>query len=50
VPEGVIVGDEEPAVAATLHDLLRSADRKRAGVDHPLDRIGRAELAMEVRS
>ncbi len=46
--EGVIVGDEEPAVAAALHHFLRGADRQRAGVEHPLHRIGRAEFAVEV--
>jgi len=46
--ERVVVGDEEPAVAAPLHDFLRGADRERTGVEHPLHRIGRAELAVEV--
>ena len=49
VAEGVVVGDEEPAVAAALHHRLRGADRERAGVEHPLHRVGRAELAVEIR-
>ena len=49
MPEGIIVGDEEPAVAAALDHLLRGADRQRAGVEHPLHRVGAAELAVEIR-
>ena len=49
VAERIIVGDEEPAVAAALHHRLRGADRERAGVEHPLHRIGRAEFAVEIR-
>ena len=47
--EGIVVGDEEPAVAAALDHGLRGADRERTGVDHPLHRVGRAELAVEIR-
>ena len=50
MPERIIVGDEEPAVAAALDHLLRGADRQRAGVEHPLHRVGTAELAVEIRS
>src|ERR1700722_18722303 len=49
VAERVVVGDEEPAIAATLDHRLSGADRERAGVDHPLHCIGRAELAVEIR-
>ena len=49
MPERIIVGDEEPAVAAALDHFLRGADRQRMGVEYPLHRIGRAELAVEVR-
>ena len=49
VTEGDVVGDEEPRVAAALDDLLRGADRERARVEHPLHRVGRAELAVEIR-
>ena len=47
--ERIVVGDEEPAVAAALDHFLRGADRERAGVEHPLHRVGRAELAVEIR-
>ena len=47
--ERIVVGDEEPAIAAALHHGLRGADRERAGVEHPLHRVGRAELAVEIR-
>ena len=46
--ERIVVGDEEPAVAAALDHFLRGADGERAGIEHPLDRVGRAELAVEV--
>ena len=46
--ERIVVGDEEPAVAAALDHCLRGADRERVGVEHPLDRVGRAEFAVEV--
>ena len=46
--EGIVGGEEEPAVAAALGDLLGGADGKRAGVEHPLQGVGRAELAVEV--
>src|SRR5271163_1700859 len=49
MPERIIVGDEEPGVAAALHYLLGGADRERAGIDHPLDGVRRAELAVEIR-
>ena len=48
MPERVIVGDEEPAVAAALDHFLRGADRERVGVEHPLHRVGTAELAVEI--
>jgi len=48
VAERVVVGDEEPAVAAALDHGLRRAHRKGVRIEHPLDRIGRAELAVEV--
>ena len=38
--ECIIVGDEEPAIAAALDHGLRGADRERAGVEHPLHRVG----------
>ena len=46
--ERIIVGDEEPAIAAALGHGLRGADRERASVKHPLHRVGRAELAVEI--
>ena len=49
MPERVVVGDEEPAIATALDHLLRGADRKRTGVEHPLHRIGRTELAVKIR-
>ena len=47
--ERIIGGEEEPAVAAALGDLLRGAGRERMGVEHPLHGVGRAELAVEIR-
>ena len=49
MPERIVVSDEEPAVAAALDDFLRRANRERAGVEHPLHGIRRAELAVEIR-
>ncbi len=49
MPERVVVGDEEPAVAAALDHFLRGADGERAGIEHPLDGVGRTELAVEIR-
>ena len=48
VTERIIVGDKEPGVAAALDHFPRRADRERAGVEHPLHGIGRAELAVEI--
>ncbi len=48
VSEGVIGGQEEPGIAAALGDFLRGADRERARVEHPLQRIRIAEFAVEV--
>ena len=46
--ERVIGGQEKPGIAAAFDHLLRGADGKGVGVEHPLHRIGRAELAVEI--
>jgi len=48
VAEGVIGSQEEPANTAALDHGARRAGREGIGVEHPLDAIGRAELAGEV--
>ncbi len=47
--EGVVGGEEEPALAAALGDGTRRAGGKRVGVEDPLHRIGRAEFSGEIR-
>ena len=48
VSECVVGGEEEPGIAAALGDFLGGADRKRVGVEHPLQRVRRTELAVEI--
>src|SRR3569833_847116 len=47
--ERVFVGVVDSAVAAALHHRLRGTDRERAGVEHTLNGVRRAELAVEIR-
>ena len=47
--EGVIRGQEEPAVAAGLHQRLAGAVGERPGVVGPVDRIGRALRTGQIR-
>src|SRR5262249_35191821 len=46
--EGIVGGEEEPAVAAALGDGLRGADGERVRVEGPLNAVRRAEFAGEV--
>src|SRR3954454_17551363 len=46
--ERVIVGNEEPSIAAPLYHFSRGADGERAGVEYPLDSVGRTELAVKI--
>ena len=48
VAEGVVGGEEEPRVAAGLHDRAAGAVGQRPGVVGPVDRVGGARLAGEV--
>ncbi|MNZ62211.1 hypothetical protein D3C78_803270 [compost metagenome] len=45
ITEGIICGQEEPAVAALLHQRAAGADRQRIGVIGPMETIGAALLA-----
>src|SRR5208337_123890 len=45
--EGVVRGEEEPALAALLEDRLRRAVGERGRVVTVMDRVGRAVLAGE---
>ena len=49
MPERIVVGDKKPCIAAALDHFLRGAHRERMGVEYPLDRIGRTELAVKIR-
>ena len=46
--ERIVIRDEEPGVAASLHHLLCGSDRQRVGVEYPLNRVGAAELAVKI--
>src|SRR5262249_56868607 len=46
--EGVIGSEEKPGVAAAFDHFLRGADCEGVRIEHPLHRIRRAELAMEI--
>ena len=48
LPEGVVGNDEEPGVAAGLHDCLAGAVGQCPGVVGPVHRVRRAGLAREV--
>ena len=48
--EGVVRGEEEPAIAARLHDGIAGPVGERPGVVGPVDRVGRARLARQVRA
>ena len=48
VTEGIVGGEEEPGVAAGLHDRLAGAVGERPGVVGPVDRVGRAFGAGQV--
>src|SRR5882672_4273285 len=47
--EGVVGGDEEPGVAARLHDRVAGAVGEHPGVVGPMHGIRRARLAGEIR-
>ena len=49
VAEGVVGGQEEPGVAARLHDRAAGAVGEHPGVVGPVDGVGRAGLAGQVR-
>src|SRR6266851_410526 len=49
VTEGIIGGEEEPRVAAGLHDRFAGAVGERPGVIGPVDRIGSAFGAGQIR-
>src|SRR5262245_34468059 len=46
--EGVICSQEKPGIAATPDYFLRCSDRKRTGIEYPLDRVRRAELSVKI--
>src|SRR5215472_13601927 len=48
VAEGVVGGEEEPGIAAALHDRVAGAVRQRPGVVNPMHGVGRARLAGEI--
>ena len=49
IAEGVVGGQEEPAVAAGLHDRAAGAHGQRVGVIGPVEAVGGAGLARQVR-
>jgi hypothetical protein len=49
IAEGIVGGQEEPAVAALLDECAAGADRQRMRVVGPVEAIGRAGFAGEIR-
>ena len=46
--EGVIGSKEKPGVAAAFDHFLRGADGEGVRIEHPLHRVRRTELAVEI--
>src|SRR4029079_7142846 len=49
MPERVVCGDEEPAVATLLHQRLADRRRKAVGVKTPVYAVRRTVLSGEIR-
>src|SRR5262249_43977593 len=47
--ESIVGGEEKPGVTARLHQRAAGADRERAGVEGPMEAIGRAGAAGDGR-